>query len=263
MRGISLEKRVSLRAIVVVLLLLVLVVRIAWPAGPDDSLQRVKQAGVLVVALDASYPPFEATDGQGNFGGFDVDLAREIASRLGVDVEFTNISFDSLYDALASRRADVVISGLRYEAERTRDVIYTPPYLDAGQVIVVRAADAINKPADLAGRRVGVETASEGDVETRKLAAKVPGMQIVEYGTPEEAIAALHSQAVDAAVTDYVTALELAKGQGGLRILLPPFASDPLVVAGHAQDRTLMSEINRIIKSLRNEGVLSRLADQM
>ena len=262
MRGISLEKRVSLRAIVVVLLLFVLIVRIAWHGGPDSSLQRVKQAGVLMVALDASYPPFEATDGQGNFGGFDVDLAREIASRLGVDVEFANISFDSLYDALASRRADVVISGLRYEAERTRDVIYTPPYLDAGQVIVVRAG-AINRPADLAGRRVGVETASEGDVETRKLAAKVPGMQIVEYGTPEEAMAALRSQAVDAAVTDYVTALELAKGQDSLRILLPPFASDPLVVAAHAQDRTLMSEINRIIKSLRNEGVLSRLADQM
>jgi ABC-type amino acid transport substrate-binding protein len=259
----SFARRVPLRAIVVALLLLVLAVRLAGHARPDGSLQRVQQAGVLVVALDASYPPFETTDGQGNFGGFDADLARAIASGLGVKVQFADISFDSLYDALAAHKADVVISGLRYEAERTRDVMYTAPYFDAGQVIVVRASDAFAKPADLAGRRVGVETASEGDVEARKLAAKVAGMQLVSYDSPDEAMAALQSRAVDGAVTDYVTALELTKSQDGLRIMLPPFAPDPLVIAGRAGDRTLMAEIGRILKGLQADGTLSRLTDQM
>jgi ABC-type amino acid transport substrate-binding protein len=251
----------GLRIILVILLLALLTIRIALSNRPDGSLARVQQAGVLIVAFDASYPPFETTDGQGNFSGFDVDVAQEIARRLGVSVQVANIAFDSLYDAIAARKADVVISGLRYEAERTRDVIYTTSYFDAGQVLVVRAGDAINKAADLAGRRVAAEWASEGEVEAQKLAKKAAGMQVREYTTLDEAFGALRSGVVDALATDHASALGLAKSQG-VRLLLPPFAPDPLVIAGHGQDRTLMTEVSRIVKAMRDEGVLDRLAAQ-
>jgi polar amino acid transport system substrate-binding protein len=244
------------------LLLALLILRIALGGEEDGSLTRVQHAGVLIVAFDASYPPFETTDGQGNYSGFDAGLAREIAGRLGVTVQFANISFDSLYDSLTGRKADVVISGLRYEAERTRDVIYTASYFDAGQVLIVRAVSTFAKPSDLAGRRVAVELASEGDVEAQKLAAKTAGMQLEQYSTPDDATTALLSGAVDALVTDHVSALEIIKSATGLRLLLPPFAPDPLVVAGHSEDRTLMSEINRIVKALRDDGTLQRLEEQ-
>jgi len=230
--------------------------------GRDLSLRRVQDAGVLVVGLDASYPPFETTDGRGNFGGFDVDLAHEIASHLGIRAAFANIAFDSLYDTLLTGKADVVISGLRYEAERTRDVFYTVPYFDAGQVLIVRAEDPVQTANDLAGKQVAVETASEGDVEARRLATKVKGLTIVGYPTIEEAMSALHGGAVDAAVTDHVSARALVKDQAGLRLLLPPFAADPLVVAGRAKDGALMREVNRIIKALRDDGTLARLAER-
>ncbi len=245
--------------LVFALLLLVALLLFLRP-GRDQSLRRVQEAGVLVVALDASYPPFETTDGQGNFGGFDVDLAHEIARRLGVRAEFANIAFDSLYDTLVAQKADVVISGLRYEAERTRDVFYTMPYFDAGQVAIVRAADAAAKVQDLAGRVVAVETASEGDVEARKLATKLTGLVVHGYATLEDAVVALWEGKADAVVTDHVSALALVKGQADLRLLLPPFAPDPLVVAGRAGDRALMREINRIIKALQADGTLSLLA---
>jgi ABC-type amino acid transport substrate-binding protein len=243
-------------------LLILLILRIALGGKEDGSLTRVQQAGVLVVAFDASYPPFEMTDGQGNYSGFDTELARAIAARLGVQAQFANISFDSLYDALTGRRADVVISGLRYEAERTRDVIYTISYFDAGQTLVVRAVSPISKTADVAGRRVAVELASEGEVEAQKLAAKTSGMQLQQCTTVEDELVALRSGAVDALVADHVTALEMSKDQPDLRLLAPPFAPDPLVVAGHSDDRVLMTEISRIIKALRDDGTLSRLAQQ-
>ena len=248
-----------LRIMLVLVLLAILIARIALANRSDPSLQRVQQAGVLIVALDASYPPFETTDGQGNFSGFDVAVAQEIAQRLGVDVQFANIAFDNLYDALTSRRADIVVSGLRYEAERTRDVIYTTSYFDAGQVLIVRTGDTINEPADLAGQTVAVEWAAEGDIEAQKLAKKTAGMRVQQYDTQAEALAALRSGAVAAAVTDHVSALELSKGQPDLRLLAPPFAPDPLVIAGHIADRTLMSEVNRLIKAMQAEGVVSRL----
>ena len=242
------------------LLLLIVIVRFALGPGPDPSLHRVQQAGVLVVAFDASYPPFETTDGLGNYSGLDVSLAQELARRLGVQVRFANIPFDNLYDAIANRSTDLVISGIAYEAERTQDVLYSLSYFDAGQVLVVRASDPFSKTVDLAGRRVAVESASEGEVEARKLAAKTPGMQIQGYETPEKELAALRNLDVDALVTDHVTALDLARGDNTVRLMLPPFAADPLVVAGHIQDRTLMSEVNRAIKTMLDDGTLARLA---
>jgi polar amino acid transport system substrate-binding protein len=242
------------------MLLVILIARLVIANQPDASLRRVQEAGVLVVAFDASYPPFETTDGQGNFGGFDADLGREIARRLGVEVRFANIAFDNLYDAQFNRLCDVIISGLRYEAERTRDVIYSVPYFDAGPVFVVRAGDPASKSSDMAGRRVGVETASEADVELRKLATRVSGMQIRGYETREDAVAAVRQGAADAAATDYVSALALIKGQPDLRVILPPFAADPLVIAGHSADRTLLNEINRLLRAMREDGTLAHLA---
>ena len=255
-------QRTPVRVAVILLLLLLLASRLSAGRMSDSSLKRVQDAGVLVVAFDASYPPFETTDGQGNFGGFDAEVGRAIAQRLGVQVRFANIAFDSLYDALPSRKADVVVSGLRYESERTRDVIYSAPYFDAGQALIVRAADAITKPADLAGRSVAVETASEGDVEARKLAAKTPGLKLQGYDSPQTALAALRRGDVAAAVTDAVTAMELTKDQTDLRLLLPPFAPDALVIAGNIEDRSLMREIDRILKQLRDDSTLARLQQQ-
>lgn len=240
----------------------VLLVRIVLSNQPDGSLQRVQQADVLVVAFDASYPPFETTDGQGSFGGFDAEMARLLAARLGVQVRFANVSFDSLYDALFSRQCDLAISALRYEAERTRDVIYSTPYFDAGQVIVIPAGSSIAKAGDLAGRRVGVEHASEGDVELEKLAAKLGGVDRRPFAAREEALAALRAGEVEAAVTDHVSALEMRREVPSLRLVLPPFAPDPLVIAGHHQDRTLMREIERILRALRDEGEIERLVAQ-
>lgn len=242
--------------------LILLTVFLFSRAGQDQSLNRVRQAGVLVIALDASYPPFETTDGRGNYGGFDVDLGRLIAARLGVQAAFKNIAFDSLYDALFSRQADLLISGLHYEAERTRDVIYTVPYLDAGQVFIIRKEDSAAGNADMAGRRVAVETASEGDIAARKATDKFKGMTVQGYTSPEEMVQALVAGQADAAVSDYVSAMAALRQQPGLRLLLPPFSGDPLVAAGDARDSALMRQVSRIVKAARDDGTLSRLAEQ-
>jgi polar amino acid transport system substrate-binding protein len=254
------KRRVLLGAAFVMILAAAAAFVLLGRQGQDGSLERVQQSGRLVIALEASYPPFETTDGQGNYGGFDVELGREIARRLGVEPQFANIAFDSLYDALYSRKADVIISGLRYEAERTRDVLYSPPYLDAGQVVLVRSGDPITRAQGLAGRTVGVESASEGEVEASKLQRKTPGMRLRPFETPQLAAAALAAGDVDGVVTDYVTAAGIVKSAPGLHLLLPPFAADPLVIAGNIQDRRLMSEISRILSNLRAEGWLDQLA---
>lgn len=88
--------------------------------GDDRSLERIEQAGLLKIGLDASYPPFEDIDeATGEIRGFDVDLARELGRRLGVEIEIINSGWDGLYDALEAGRFDAVISGMVYDPWQT------------------------------------------------------------------------------------------------------------------------------------------------
>src|SRR5207253_10532926 len=104
----------------------------------------------------------------GQIQGYDAELARALAADLGVRVEFVPMALDTMYDALASLRsegkADVLISALPFVYERQKDVRYSVPYYQAGQVLIVRADDTtIASMRDLAGKQVGVELGSNAD----------------------------------------------------------------------------------------------------
>jgi len=101
----------------------------------------VKRSRHLVVATDASYQPFEFYDANRQLVGFDIDLMRAIAERAGFTVEFRNQPFDGIIAGLVSGKYDVVISAMTITPERSRQVLFSDPYYDAGQVIAVRADD--------------------------------------------------------------------------------------------------------------------------
>ncbi|RME44796.1 MAG: amino acid ABC transporter substrate-binding protein, partial [Caldilineae bacterium] len=107
----------------------------------QSGLAAVQRRGVLRVGLDPSFPPFETLDAGGQVIGLDADIARAIAADLGVQVEFVPIAFDGLYDALQVGRVDVLLSGLPVDPTRTRDVAYSRPYFNAGQMLVTTRPD--------------------------------------------------------------------------------------------------------------------------
>lgn len=229
--------------------------------GRDESLARVKQSGVLRVGLEATFPPFETTDGQGNFGGFDIDVAHAIAAELGVQPRFDNLSYDTLYDALAVQRVDVLISMIIVERERTQDVTYSPPYYDAGQVLATSEGSPVTGVTMLAGRRVAVEAGSMAEEEARRLAAGSAGMAIVTFSEPGLALAALAQGEAEAAITDPVSLAAFRKA-GGKAVAVERVSSEPYVVAARRQDRSLVAEIERIVGGMEARGDLARLADK-
>jgi len=141
---------------------------------PDRYLDAIKARGTLRVGLDPSYPPFESRrDGQ--YAGYDIDLAKAIANDLGMHVEFKPLALDTQYDALASDQVDMLISALPFVYERQKEVRYSQPYYQAGQVIVVRRGDtSVKAVSDLQGKTVGVELGSNADTEARRLARSEP-----------------------------------------------------------------------------------------
>ena len=225
--------------------------------GDDGSLNQIQQRGTLRVGLDASFPPFENIQPDGNIIGLDVDIAREIATDLGVTPEFINIGFDGLYDALLARRVDLVISGLPYDPRWTEDVQYSQSYFNAGQMLVVPNGDSnTDTLEDLKGLTIAVEWGSQADMEGRRLATEIPDIQLLRVATASDAISAVSKRKAAAAIVDGVT------GANALSRDLRPvtYLTDEWYAAAvHIESRELLAAVNRTLSRLEQNGQMAKI----
>jgi polar amino acid transport system substrate-binding protein len=241
----------------IVALLLILLLWLFLAPQDDGTLAEIQRRGTLRVGLDASFPPFETVDEQGQIVGLDVDLAREIAADLGVEVELVNIGFDGLYDALLARRVDIIISGLPYDPRWTGDVGYSHNYFNAGQVLMARRDDpTIETVADLAGRAVAVEWGSQADMEGRRLAEELADVTLLRQPTAAGALAALTAGQADAAIVDGVSAHSPAAGD----LRLVAYLTDEWYAAAvHLESRELLAAVNDTLARLEESGEMAEL----
>jgi ABC-type amino acid transport substrate-binding protein len=227
----------------------------------DESWARIQNTGLLRVGMDASYPPFEVVDDTGQFTGLDVDLARMLAQRWGVGVQFASVHFDGLYDALKTERFDLIISALPYDRTMTRDVLYSHSYFNAGQVLVARRDDP-RWPGqeDLDGLTVAVELGAEAHQLARQL-ARDQGWQVevLPQREPDAVAAQVTEGRADLLICDRVTAYGLTKQHAELAIVGEPLTDEPYVIAARPGATTLMAEVNAALTDWRNDGTLEAL----
>lgn len=229
----------------------------------DRSWERVRARGVLRIGSDLSYPPFGFVDESGQPAGFDVDLGRAIAARLGLRAEFVNLSYDGLYDALAAGQVDILISGLVIDPMRMDDFAYTQPYFNAGQVLVVRQdGPSPQGMSDLTGVRLAVELGSDGDVEARRWARRLPGLEVQAWPDPLEALAAVEAGRADAALVDAISARTALRDRPVLRISGDPVTYEPYAVVTRRRDQTLFEVIERTLSELNADGTVGRLFER-
>jgi polar amino acid transport system substrate-binding protein len=213
----------------------------------------VRALGRVTIAIDPSYPPFADYDAAGRVVGFDVDLSGEVAGGLGVAPELQAIDIASAIDALLARKVDLVISALPPYPEYTRDVAYSDPYFNAGQVLIVPAGSPITGPVGLAGRTLAVEQGSAGEEEGRKWT----GTRLRLADAPEAALALIGNGA-EAALLDRVVALNLTRGRAEWRVG-EPLTFEPYVIAARRVDAALAAAVNQTLARLRADGGLAAL----
>jgi ABC-type amino acid transport substrate-binding protein len=254
-------------------------------ARSDDTWDRVRETGILRVGMDASFPPFETIAADGTLVGFDVDLARELGRRLGpalpvpsaaegseaegIEVQFVaNLPYDGLYDALAVGHVDAVVSALVVNPARMADFAYSNPYFDVGQVLVVQEGEAGIEGVDdgsielaevLSGRVLAVEFGTQGDLEARKWARRLPDLTVVPCQTAAEALATVAAGKADAALVDHVSALAATGGEDGLLIVGEPIIEEPYAVAVHRESQHLLQAINEALAAMEADGTMGRL----
>ena len=223
----------------------------------NPEVAKIRQAGALVIATDATYPPLEYVDDNSKIVGFDIDLANEIAKGLGVSAQIKNVSFDKIFDALKAGDVDVIISSVTITAERQKEMLFSTPYLNAGQILVVASDSSIAEVNDLKGKTVGVQADTTSQKEALKYTEKSLVKSYADYTLAERDLIAGKIQAI---VVDYPAGVEMAKNsKGQLKVVGKPFTSEFYGVAVAKGRNGLLSAIDGVIASLKKTGRLSQL----
>jgi polar amino acid transport system substrate-binding protein len=219
-----------------------------WPAGGD----------VVRVATDATWPPFEYLDQETKeLVGFDIELMTAIAETAGFQVEFINVSFDTLLTGMVNCQYDAAISAITITPDRVIDFGFSDPYFAAGQIIVVRADNTdIRERYDLGNKVVGVQRDTTGDVE----AQKIEGASIRRYDDIELAFQDLMNLQIDAVLADNPLALGIVgKNPELLKTVGETFTDENYGIAVCKTDTDLVKRINEALAELVTEGFIDKL----
>ncbi len=256
---VFLNSRLRLLALAAVVLALGAAAWLILAQPPKDEVWReVQSSGVLRVGMDASYPPFEDLDQNGEIVGFDVDFAREVGRRLNLRVEFVNIAYDGLFDALLTHRVDVLISALADLPQRAGKTVFTLPYYNAGDTLVVKEGSGIRSIEDMGGRVLAVEFGSGGDVEGRKWQRRLAKLAIKSYPDPDSALGAILKGEADGALVDGIAA-RLGVGQHP-ELALAGNVNDTLFgIATLSDSAELRSRLDEVIQEMLRDGTIAHL----
>jgi len=245
--------------ILILLIFTILFISTIFSAG---TIERIKKAGVLKVGSDVAYAPFEFMEGDKPVG-FDIDIAQEIADALGVKLEVINTSFDGIIAALKAKKFDIIISAMTITEERKKEISFSKPYFDSGQIIAIRADDTtIKTEKDLKGKIVGVQLGTTGEIAAKKLKDKVGIKEIRSYETIPEAFMDLELGRVDAVINDMPVSLYYAKTHPKIKCIGKPFTIERYGIAVRKEDTDLLIRINVILDQLKKSGKYDQIYEK-
>ena len=179
-------------------------------AGNDDSLKALKDRGVFIVGLDVGFKPMGYYDDNGEIVGFDIDLAKEVAKRLGVEFKAQPIDWAAKEMELDAGNIDCIWNGMSINPERVENMNIIKPYLANRMVVIVAEDSGIATKADLAGKKVAVQAGSTAlDAINGEPEVAATFAEIVEFPDNPTAFLDLKAGRVDALVVDEVVGRNL------------------------------------------------------
>jgi len=183
---------------------------LARPAAAG-KLDDIEAHGKLLIGVTESSPPFSFRDGANGIVGYDVDLAGEVAKRLGVAADKVPLINAERIPALQQDRVDLVAVGMTRAKSRAGEVDFSYAYLDSPHMILARKDSGIGHIAQLAGRKLALVRSASVNA---KLKAAVPDLQIVFFDTYDAAFTALAERRVDGFLADKMLVLWFAQQSG-------------------------------------------------
>ena len=225
----------------------------------NDLLETIQDKGKVVVGMSADYAPYEFhyidENGKDVIGGFDVDIANEIASKLGVELVIQEMDFDALVTALPAGKVDLVISGMNPTEERAKVVDFSEVYYNSQHGILVRAEDVDKYKtfADLEGAKVGAQL---GSTQEQIAKNEIPNADLQLLANVNNLILELKSGKVDAIIMEKPVAQMAVKSNPELAVGEPTYEEESggNAVGVAKGNEELLAKVNEVIKELNETG---------
>ena len=244
---------------------LLLVTMVFAGCGGGDTAKTEEQK--IVIGLDDEYAPMGFKNEQNEIIGFDVDLAKEAAKRLGSQVEFKAIDWNSKEAELKSGRIDIIWNGLDITPERQENMLFSDPYMDNRQIIFVTKGNdqGITSEADLAGKSVGTQAGSTAEAYIDKTEGlKDSFSEFKTYGDYVSAFMDLENGRINALVCDEIVGRYAMSKQGdkfdALNVTVGPVSQFGL--AFRKDNTELRNKVQKVFDEMVTDGTASKISEQ-
>jgi polar amino acid transport system substrate-binding protein len=214
----------------------------------------------IVVATDSTWPPMEFVNEQKQIVGYDIDLMNAVAEAAGFSVQYKSVAWDGIFAGVAADKYDAIISSVTITDERKKEMDFSDPYINAGQILVVKSdSKGVEKLADLAGKSVGVQIGTTGAFEVEKVKS-VTGKTYDEIGLAFED---LFNGRIQAVVCDTPVAAQYAlqndKYKGALKIVGTSFTEEYYGIVVKKGNKALLDLINAGLKKVKDSGKVAEI----
>lgn len=236
----------------------------------QNRLEKIKESGKLVLATSPDFAPLEFEDlssGEAQYVGSDIELAKYIAEKLGVELEISAMDFSAVQAAIPSGQADIAISGFARTEERAQNMELSTPFNiteDGGQTVLVAKGQGANYTAaeDFSGLQIG---AQNGSLQYNLVSSQLPeDVEIVPVGSLNDGVLMLETGKIDALASDLSNAELLLESHDGIETtdFMFEYSSEGNVAAVKKGETELIEAVNEIIDEVNELGLYEQWKDE-
>lgn len=230
--------------------------------GKTNLLDEIKDRGVMKVGVMGTYRPYNFLNENKEMDGFDADIAKEIAKRLGVKVEFVAQEFSGMIAGLLAEKFDVVISQMTITDERKQQMDFSDPYItNQVKAIVQEGNNTIKSVEDFKGKNIGVGLGTNDETYLRTdLMPKVGDFKIMTYNDVITTLKDLDAGRIDATINNMYALKPVVEEQGfKIKAVGDAIKSDQAGIATRKGNPELISELNRILAEMKQDGTYKEI----
>ena len=251
-----------MKKLLLILLTVVLLTSVAFVGCDKSGNDNASKAESFIVGLDDAFPPMGFRDENNEIVGFDIDLAKEAAKRLNMEVTFQPVDWSGVILELDNKKIDVIWNGMTITDERLQKINFTKPYIQDRQIIVVQKGSDIKGKVDLKDMVIGIQSGSssmqafEKDSETFNSVK-----EIVEFASNDEALLDLKNGGVDAVVVDEVVGrYYIAKKADDYKVLDENFGLEDFGVGVRKTDTEFLEKLNKVLDEMKEDGTAANIS---
>jgi cystine transport system substrate-binding protein len=225
-----------------------------------SSLEVIKENGVIRIGTEGTYAPFTFYNDKNELTGFDVEIAREVAKRIGVEAEFIETKWDGMFAGLDSKRFDFVANQVTIKADRIEKYDFSSPYIKTRAVLVVHEDnDEITTFEDLQGKKSGQSLTSN----LAELATSY-GAEIVQIDGFNQAIDLLLSERIDATINDRLSYLDfkVARPDAAIKVVAEEATSSEAAFLFNKGNDELVAAVNKALEDMKSDGTYLEISER-